>query len=117
MNLSRILSTTLLAVLLTACGAVVDQPYSSCTPGDACGQGTVCAATTLPASSGFTGSFCTNGCNVGSDCLMDLTNYATSCVNSQCYITCPAGGGSCPYGTGCLTFMDQNGNPINLCTP
>lgn len=112
------LSLLFLALLAVGCGGrTVDQPYETCVHGDACTQGTVCADTTLPASAGFTGSLCTNGCNTDGDCLQDLTNYAAICVNTQCYIQCPTGGSNCPYGTGCLTFTDQNGNPIDICTP
>jgi hypothetical protein len=98
-------------------GTPVNQPYESCAAGEACSGGTVCTGTTLPAAAGYTGAFCTTGCSVGSDCLMDLSNYQAECVNGQCYITCPTGGLTCPYGTGCLTFSDQAGQPINICTP
>jgi hypothetical protein len=109
----------LLLSLSVACGpvVVVDDPYESCNPGDSCSQGTACLATTLPASSGFTGSLCTVSCNTSNDCPQDLTNFASICVNSQCYTQCPSGGASCPFGTGCITFQDQGGNLVNLCTP
>jgi hypothetical protein len=96
---------------------VVDDPYQSCNPGDGCTQGTACVATTLPASAGYTGYLCTVQCNTDADCPQDLTNFVSTCVNDQCYTQCPNGGANCPYGTGCLSFADQAGNPINLCTP
>jgi hypothetical protein len=106
-------------VLLAACTspAPVDQPYESCTLNEGCSQGTGCLATTLPASAGFTGASCTTGCSQDADCLQDLNNYDAICVNGQCYIECPGGGASCPYGTGCLNFSDQNGGDVTVCTP
>jgi hypothetical protein len=111
---------------MSGCGGVIPPPlpgpqidgaYESCVDGDACYAGLTCTTSTLPSNDGYTGEFCTSGCNVSSDCAQDLSNYASICVNSQCYTQCPDGGGSCPYGTGCITFTDQNGDPINLCTP
>ncbi len=116
----HLLRCSLLAALVAVgCGTNrrVDGPYQACAPGDGCAQGTVCAGSTLPASAGYTGNLCTTGCNTTNDCLQDLSNYAAICVNSQCYIQCPQGGSTCPYGTGCLTFQDQSGNRIDLCTP
>ena len=106
-------------LVLAGCGplVVVDNPYESCSAGDACGQGTACYQSSLPASAGFTGNLCSTPCNDSSDCLQDLTNYAAICVNSLCYIQCPTGGSTCPYGTGCVQFSDQSGNAVNLCTP
>lgn len=115
----RTLGISLLLLLLAGCwdSRPLDSPYQSCNQGDGCGQGTGCLATTLPASAGYTGSFCTTSCGTSNDCPQDLSNYAAICVNSQCYIQCPSGTSTCPYGTGCLTFSDQYGNPVNLCTP
>ena len=117
MKLRNLLGLVLCGMSLAACGPVLDQPYQSCGYGEACAGGTVCAQTTLPASAGFTGALCTSSCVTSNDCLQDLSNYAAICVNSQCYIECPTGGYSCPYGTGCISFSDQNGYLINLCTP
>jgi len=115
------------ALLVVGCGGggggggggqvVVDSPYQACDPADACDQGFACLPTTLPASAGFTGYLCTVECNTQADCPQDLSNFASICVNGQCYIQCPDGGGSCPYGTGCLTFSDQSGALIDVCTP
>ncbi len=108
------------ALLLVGCGGpviVYDDPYESCTPSETCTQGTACYPTSLPASAGITGYLCTVSCNYDTDCPQDLTNYAAICVNNQCYIQCPVGGVTCPYGTGCVQFSDQGGNLINLCTP
>ena len=84
---------------------------------DVCPGGLTCTPSSLPASAGFTGEFCSSGCNFSTDCLQLVANYDAICVNSLCYIQCPAGGGTCPYGTGCLEFADQDGNPVDLCTP
>jgi hypothetical protein len=115
----RVLAMAAFSLFVSGCGpvTVVDDPYESCNPSDSCSQNTACLATTLPASSGFTGYLCTVTCASDSNCPQDLTNYASICVNSQCYTQCPSGGASCPYGTGCVTFSDQNGNLVNLCTP
>jgi hypothetical protein len=109
----------LCVVLLAGCATQnnVDQPYESCDLNEGCSQGTACLQTTLPASAGYTGASCTTPCNVDADCLQDLSNYAAICVNQQCYIQCPNGGQSCPYGTGCVTFSDQAGFPVDTCTP
>src|ERR1700712_4469940 len=65
-------------------------PYESCSGGVYCAGGALtCAATTLPVSSGYTGSFCTAGCNYGSDCPQVPQNYEALCVNGQCYLQCP----------------------------
>ena len=93
-----------------------EDPYETCEPGDDCTAGLDCAATTLPASSGYTGYFCTSGCNVDSDCVQVLTDYTASCVNQQCYLNCLSGN-DCPYGQACFQFTDQTGNAINLCAP
>jgi hypothetical protein len=109
---------SLAALLFSGCASsTIDAPYESCTQADGCSNGTACLQTTLPAGSGFTGELCTTGCNTSQDCLQDLSNYAAICVNAQCYIQCPSGGSTCPYGTGCLQFSDQNGDAVNLCTP
>ncbi len=96
--------------------AIIDNPYETCYAGDICASGLTCAATTLPASSGYTGYFCTSGCNVDTDCVQVPANYAAACVNQQCYLTCPGGSYTCPYDQGCFTF-DSNAGPIALCTP
>ena len=104
---------------LTACGTPptpTDDPYESCSAGDNCSGGLTCAATTLPASTGYSGSFCTSTCMADTDCLQVPANYAANCVNGQCYLTCPSSD-TCPDSQSCLTFSDQNGNPISLCTP
>lgn len=95
---------------------VLVQPYETCGDGDACAAGLVCADTTLPASTGFTGAFCTSGCNFDEDCLQLTSSFESLCVNEQCYLTCPSNQ-ACPYGQGCLTFQDQGGTLFNLCTP
>jgi hypothetical protein len=108
------------ALLLVGCGnpvGVVASPYESCTASDTCSQGSTCYQGSLPVSAGFTGNLCSFPCTFDSDCPQDLTNYAAICVNSLCYIQCPVGGSTCPYGTGCVQFQDQAGNAINLCTP
>lgn len=92
------------------------NPYESCAYGDYCNGGLTCAQTTLPASSGYTGSFCTAGCNFSSDCPQLISNYDAICVNQQCYLQCPTGSNTCPYGQGCFIF-DSNVGPISLCTP
>jgi hypothetical protein len=106
---------------LASCGGgayqQVDGAYESCVDGDACDANLTCTTSTLPSNDGFTGEFCTSGCNTSDDCAQDLSNYASICVNQQCYTQCPDGGGNCPYGTGCIAFTDQDGNAINLCTP
>jgi hypothetical protein len=95
---------------------VVDDPYDSCDPSDDCSGGLSCAGTTLPVSSGFSGNLCTSACGSDGDCLQLVENFDAACVNGQCYLTCPAGGGSCPYDQGCFTFASNTG-PISLCTP
>ncbi len=92
------------------------EPYDSCVAGDTCSGGLTCADTTLPASSGYSGSFCTSQCSSDGDCIQVPTNYAATCVNGQCYLTCPSDD-TCPFSQSCLTFTDQNGDPISLCTP
>ena len=121
--MTRLAFAAALAFSFFGCGGggggtvVVDQPYESCQAGDVCDQGTVCSATTLPVSAGFTGNLCTVQCNVDTDCPQDLSNFASICVNGQCYTQCPDGGANCPYGTGCVTFQDQDANEFNICTP
>jgi hypothetical protein len=116
------------AVMSAGCGSsapssdnntppVTDNPYETCYAGDVCLGGLTCAVTTLPASSGVTGYFCTSGCNVDSDCVQVPNNYSAACVNGQCYLTCPSGSSTCPYSQGCFTFVDTNQNSLNLCTP
>ncbi len=121
--MTRLTFVVALAFSVLGCGGgggstvAVDEPYESCQPGDVCDQGTVCSGTTLPVSAGFTGNLCTVGCTVDTDCPQDLSNFSSICVNSQCYTQCPDGGANCPYGTGCVTFQDQDGNEFNICTP
>jgi hypothetical protein len=82
-----------------------DDPYESCTP------------TTLPASSGYSGDFCTSTCSSDSDCVQVPSNYAAACVNDQCYLTCLSDG-DCPDGQACFQFVDSSSNTtISLCTP
>lgn len=105
--------------LASGCGSpapILDEPYESCSGGDVCRGGLACADTTLPVSSGYSGSFCTSTCGSDADCLQVPENYSAACVNGQCYLTCPAGGETCPYSQGCFTF-DSNSGPISLCTP
>ncbi len=120
----RILFGLLFGLFWLGCGGgggpsgVVANPYESCDPNvDVCAGGTDCLDTTLPVSAGFTGSLCTVACNFDTDCPQDLTNFAAICVNSQCYTQCPNGGSSCPYGTSCISFSDDGGNEVDLCTP
>ena len=119
MNLKSMLCITIGLMLCASCvgRSSVMGPYQSCGEYDDCSAGTFCSSTTLPASAGYTGSLCTNGCDFDSDCLQDLDNFEAICVNHQCYITCPTGNRTCPYGTGCLTFVDEFGYGENLCTP
>jgi hypothetical protein len=126
MNTRNLLTCMLFgAVMAAGCGSspstdntapIIDNPYDTCYAGDTCAGGLTCAGTTLPASSGYTGYFCTSGCSLDTDCLQVPTNYSASCVNEQCYLTCPAGSSSCPYGQSCFTF-DSNLGSIDLCTP
>jgi hypothetical protein len=96
--------------------SAVDDPYDSCSGGDECSGGLACIDTTLPVSSGYSGSLCTSTCGSDSDCLQVPENYSAACVNGQCYLTCPSGSGTCPYSQGCFTF-DSNAGSISLCTP
>jgi hypothetical protein len=119
-GLAGVFVAVMACMSLSACGGLqpqVDGAYESCVDGDLCPTSLSCTTSTLPSNDGYTGEFCTSGCNVSTDCAQDLSNFASICVNSQCYTQCPDGGGSCPYGTGCITFNDQNGDPVNLCTP
>jgi hypothetical protein len=106
------------AALSSGCSSsvVTDDPYESCVGGDDCAGGLTCADTTLPVSSGFSGSLCTSACNQDTDCLQVPENFSAACVNGQCYLTCPSGSDTCPYSQGCFTF-DSNAGPISLCTP
>ena len=96
---------------------VTEDAYDSCEPGDLCPDGLACTPTDLPASTGYSGDFCTASCSVATDCPGIPGSFDAACVNGQCYLTCPAGSGTCPYSQGCLSFTDQNGNAIDLCTP
>jgi hypothetical protein len=105
-------------VAVTAgCGpAPADYPYDTCNPGEVCAGGLTCATSTLPAGSSFTGTFCTSGCTTSADCLQVPENQTATCVNGHCYLQCPTGGISCPYGQACFTY-DSNVGPISLCSP
>lgn len=108
----------LLTFALAACGGgQLDQPYDVCAANDRCDQGTVCIQSTLPVV--FSGFFCSNGCNIDQDCLQDFSNFPSICVNSACYLSCDGQVGSrtCPYGTECVSFVDQNNFETDLCTP
>jgi hypothetical protein len=107
----------LLILVLAGCGSrTYVHPYETCGGDDACSGGLACVETTLPASTGFTGAFCTSGCDYDSDCVQVPSSFEGICVNSQCYLTCPSDE-ACPYDQSCLTFQDQFGTLINLCTP
>ena len=97
-------------------GATIDAPYESCGQYDGCSGGTACIQSTVPTGY-YAGYFCSNGCNSSADCLQDLNNYDAICVNGACYIQCPTGGQTCPYGTGCFAFTDQTNSEVDLCTP
>jgi len=119
MNTRQLLACSLFAAVMTVgCGssAPIDSPYDTCYSGDRCAAGLTCATTTLPVSSGYTGAFCTSGCTYDSDCVQVPSNYSAACVDNQCYLTCPSGNYSCPYGQDCFTF-DSNLGSIDLCTP
>ncbi len=126
MKMLRVLTGLLFgAITAVGCGSssstdntapITDNPYETCYAGDVCVGGLTCAVTTLPVSSGYTGYFCTSGCSLDSDCVQVPTNYNATCVNSQCYLSCPAGGSTCPYGQSCFTF-DSNVGSLDLCTP
>ncbi len=121
MNLGKVLVGMLFCLLtLAGCGVGGGYnnagPYESCVGGDYCPGGLYCVGTTLPVSSGYSGSFCTTGCNDSLDCPQVVSNYDAICVNSQCYLQCPTGSNTCPYGQGCFTFSSNVG-PVSLCTP
>jgi hypothetical protein len=97
-------------------GPVEVSPYDACVGGDFCAGGLTCAASTLPAGSSFTGTFCTSGCNTSADCVQVPQNQTATCVNGQCYLQCPTGSINCPYSQACFTF-DSNVGPISLCSP
>jgi hypothetical protein len=123
MKVLRFLTCTLFGAAMAAgCGGgggnpapIVDQPYETCYSGDVCAQGLYCTQTLLPASSGYTGFFCTSGCTYDTDCVQLVQNYNAVCVSGQCYLSCPAGSSTCPYDQGCFTFNDNG--LIDLCTP
>ena len=107
----------MLALTLAGCASSqVDAPYEACAQNDGCSNGTGCIASTLPVAT-FQGFFCSTPCNSDNDCLQDLTNFAAICVNAACYIQCPASGNNCPYGTACVSFVDQDNFETDLCTP
>ncbi|MGA7742320.1 MAG: hypothetical protein WBV96_25125 [Polyangia bacterium] len=126
MRMLRLLTCLLFgAVMAAGCGSspsndntapITDNPYDTCYSGDSCAGGLTCIGTNLPASSGYTGYFCTSVCSFDTDCLQIPTNYTASCVNGLCYLTCPAGSSTCPYDQSCFTF-DSNLGSIDLCTP
>jgi hypothetical protein len=104
------------ALFAAGCPNTPVEPYDSCGSGDSCSGGLSCIDTSLPASTGITGSFCSSACQQDSDCVQVPTNFAANCVNDQCYLTCPSSD-SCPYDQSCVQFTDQNGNAISLCSP
>lgn len=116
--MNRFVLAAPLLLILAGCPVATpeDDPYDSCNAGDECSGGLACLETTLPATSGFSGNLCTSSCSVDTDCVQVPTNFAANCVNGQCYLTCPSSD-SCPFSQSCLTFTDQNGNPVSLCTP
>ena len=123
MNIRQFLTCALFGVVMAAgCGSSTStssspDPYETCYARDICAGGLFCAATNLPASSGYTGYFCTSGCDYDSDCVQVPANYSAACVNRQCYLTCPAGNYTCPYDQDCFTFYSSDGYSVDLCTP
>ena len=116
------------AVMATGCAAhspstpTSDPPYSSCAKGDSCARGLsgdlFCEATILPAASGYSGSFCTTGCEDDYDCPVDTAhpNNFLACVNGQCYLTCNSF--ACPYGgQRCFDATDLIGKAVRICAP
>jgi hypothetical protein len=121
--MSRLRLLLPLALALIACGTSTPAPqfrpaYDTCNPGDGCTDpGFVCVASSVPAVSATgTGGFCTVGCNVDNDCPLVVGNFATICVNNQCYIQCPTGGANCPFAQACVQFTDSFG-AFNICIP
>jgi hypothetical protein len=118
MKVNYLVGLLLCGLSLAGCSISVSNgtasPYENCSAVEVCTGGTACLDSTLPA--GYAGYFCTTTCQASTDCGQDLTNYDAICVNSQCYIQCPTGGITCPYGTSCFTF-DSNVGPVSLCTP
>jgi hypothetical protein len=111
-----------LALTVIACESTpapqIRAAYDSCNPGDGCvDPGFTCVQSNLPAQT-FTGYFCTViGCAVDNDCPLVVGNFATICVNAQCFIQCPSGSATCPYGQGCVGFPDSTGGTSVICTP
>ncbi len=110
-------------LLSAACASPALDPYESCSSGDTCSMaGITCQGSTLGATS-WTGALCTTTCTSNSDCPQDLSNYSAVCVFyaegiGQCYLTCPGGSSTCPYGQSCFSYSnDYNGGNIELCTP
>jgi hypothetical protein len=109
-----------LTLALIACGTSVPirQAYDTCNPGDGCTDGFFCVQSSVPAvSAAGTGGFCTVGCNLDTDCPLVVGNFATICVNQQCYIQCPTGGANCPFTQACVPFTDQTGATLQICIP
>lgn len=94
------------------------QPYDTCDTqnGDGCTNSFACVQSSLPAAA-FTGDFCTVPCNVDADCPLVLNNFDTICYQGQCYIQCPQGGATCPYGQACGSYPIGPGAVVDLCTP
>lgn len=115
MKRSLFLGLALAGILGCATSDNTAAPYENCSAGEGCTQGTACIQSTVGSS--YSGYFCSNSCNTSNDCLQDLNNYDAICVNDACYIQCPTGGQTCPYGTQCFAFTDQTGGEVDLCTP
>jgi hypothetical protein len=108
-----------------------NAPYDSCAEGDSCpcdqgyctgglSGGLLCEPTNLPASSGYTGSFCTSGCDNDYDCPIaeKYSNNFPVCVNGQCYLKCNPS--PCPYGQSCFEASNVVGGTtiyVYVCTP
>lgn len=121
----RLLNSIVLfgVVMLTSCGSSSKtvppavEPYDICAQGDSCANDQVCMPTSLPASSGYTGSLCTSACSSDLDCLV-TGFYLQACFSGECYITCTPGAGPfCPYGQRCVIYDRANLGDVELCTP
>jgi len=124
MKLQSVVAVAVLAVVLGAgCVSAVYDPYETCYAGDVCtGAGVSCQSSTLSGSS-WSGELCTTSCVSDGDCPQDVSNYNAVCVfygsgEGQCFLTCPGGSYSCPYGQACFTYVDgYTGDSLDLCTP